>query len=164
MAKTFRRGVTGHDKNGIAIVVSDGEATHLLERDTRPGVRLTNFWISDGTPAEYDGPEDTCTGDFVLHPPTNGSVFRCVEFGPEDPEVMAKVAQVRTTGVVWTHQEFSDEVNGVGAVIEGPDGDVLGAINTYGPDYRFPGERDRKQIAAAVLETARSIGDRIGGA
>jgi len=91
MAKTFRRIVTGHDKNGTAIVVSDAEASHLLERDTRPGVRLTNFWISNGTPAEYDGPEDTCIGDFVLHPPANGSVFRCVEFGPEDPEVMAKV-------------------------------------------------------------------------
>ncbi|MEM9107815.1 MAG: cupin domain-containing protein [Pseudomonadota bacterium] len=91
MAKTFRRVVTGHDENGTAMVVSDADATHLLERESRPGVRLTNFWISDGTPAEYDGPEDTCTGDFVLHPPANGSVFRCVEFGPEDPEVMARV-------------------------------------------------------------------------
>lgn len=91
MAKTFRRVVTGHDENGTAIVVSDADATHFLERESRPGVRLTNFWISDGTPAEYDASEDTCTGDFALHPPANGSVFRCVEFGPEDPDVMAKV-------------------------------------------------------------------------
>lgn len=91
MASTFRRVVTGHDENGVAVVVSDADATHLLERENRPGVRLTNFWISDGTPAEYDGPEETCEGNFVLHPPRGGSVFRCVEFGPEDPEVMAKV-------------------------------------------------------------------------
>jgi quercetin dioxygenase-like cupin family protein len=91
MAHTFRRVVTGHDKNGVAIVVSDDAATHLLQRPNRPGVTLTNFWISDGTPAEYDGPEDTCEGDFVLHPPTHGSVFRCVEFEPEDPEVIARL-------------------------------------------------------------------------
>ncbi|WP_419911341.1 cupin domain-containing protein [Hoeflea sp.] len=91
MAQTFRRVVTGHEAQGKAIVVSDEDATHKLQRPSRPGVTLTNFWISDGTPAEYDGAEETCTGDFVLHPPKDGSVFRCVEFGPEDPEVMAKI-------------------------------------------------------------------------
>ena len=88
MAKEFRRVVTGHDANGKAIVVSDSTATQILERPNRPGVRLTNFWIERGSPAEYDGPEETCTGDFVLHPPPMGSTFRCVEFLPEDPEVM----------------------------------------------------------------------------
>lgn len=91
MAKSFRRVVTGHDENGVAVVVSDEPATQILQRESRPGVTLTNFWISDGTPAEYDGPEETCTGDFILHPPPNGSVFRCVEFEPEDPEVLAKL-------------------------------------------------------------------------
>lgn len=84
----FRRVVTGHDANGKAIVVSDETASQYLERPNRPGVRLTNFWISDCMPAEYDGPDETCVGDFTLHPPRNGSVFRCVEFQPEDPEVM----------------------------------------------------------------------------
>ncbi len=91
MAKSFRRVVTGHDENGVAVVVSDETATQILQRESRPGVTLTNFWISDDTPAEYDGPEETCTGDFILHPPRNGSVFRCVEFEPEDPEVLAKL-------------------------------------------------------------------------
>ena len=44
---------------------------------------------SSGTPAEYDSPPETCIGDFRLPPPANGSVFRCVEFQPEDPEVYA---------------------------------------------------------------------------
>ncbi|MEM1128948.1 MAG: cupin domain-containing protein [Pseudomonadota bacterium] len=62
-----------------------------LERPNGPGVRLTNFWIERGIPAEYDGPTETCTGDFDLHPPNLGSAFRCVEFLPEDPEVLAKL-------------------------------------------------------------------------
>lgn len=91
MAREFRRVVTGHDETGKAIVVSDKTATQYLERPNRPGVRLTNFWIERGSPAEYDGPTETCTGHFVLHPPPNGSTFRCVEFLPENPEVLAKL-------------------------------------------------------------------------
>lgn len=89
--REFRRVVTGHDANGKAIIESDRIATQFLERPNRPGVRLTNFWLSDGTPSEYDGPVETCTGDFVLHPPAQGTVFRCVEFLPEDPEVIARL-------------------------------------------------------------------------
>ena len=89
MAREFRRVVTGHDENGVAVVESDQIATQILRRPSRPGVTLTNFWKTDGMPAEYDGATETCTGNFVLHPPENGSVFRCVEFLPEDPEVMA---------------------------------------------------------------------------
>ena len=89
--RDFRRVVTGHDENGKSVVLSDETATQILERPTRPGVRLTNFWIERGSPAEYDGPEETCTGDFVLHPPPLGSTFRVVEFLPEDPEVIANI-------------------------------------------------------------------------
>jgi len=89
MARRFRRVVTGHDKNGVAIVESDSLATQILQRPNRPGVTLTNFWLSDGSPAEYDSAKETCTGPFILHPPAGGSVFRCVEFEPEDPEILA---------------------------------------------------------------------------
>ena len=92
MHRSYRRVVTGHDKNGAAIIESDQVATQTLERPNRPGVRLTNFWITDQTPAEYDGPTETCLGSLTLKPPARGSVFRCVEFMPEDPEVMAQLS------------------------------------------------------------------------
>lgn len=89
--RVIRRVVTGHDEDGKAVVVSDGAATQILRRDNRPGVTLTNLWLSDGTPAEYDGPLETCEGPLVLHPPKGGCVFRTVEFKPEDPDVLAKL-------------------------------------------------------------------------
>jgi len=89
MAKKFRRIVTGHDEHGVAGIESDKEADHILQRPNRPGVTLTNFWLSQGSPAEYDGATETCEGAFVLQPPEQGSAFRCVEFLPEDPSVMA---------------------------------------------------------------------------
>ncbi|MEK9759892.1 MAG: cupin domain-containing protein, partial [Candidatus Puniceispirillum sp.] len=69
MARNFRRVVTGHDHHGKAIVERDETASQILQRPNRPGVTLTNFWLSDGTPAEYDGATETCTGPFILHPP-----------------------------------------------------------------------------------------------
>ena len=92
MHRSYRRVVTGHDKNGAAIIESDQVATQTLERPNRPGVKLTNFWITDQTPAAYDGPTETCLGPLTLKPPARGSVFRCVEFMPEDPEVMAQLS------------------------------------------------------------------------
>jgi len=88
MAHKIRRVITGHDKEGKAVCVSDEMATEILQRDTRPGVTLTNFWQSKTTPSEYDGAEETLGGPFILHPPKNGSIFRMVEFEPEDPEVL----------------------------------------------------------------------------
>lgn len=88
MAASFRRVVTGHDENGVAVCISDATATNILQRPNRPGVTLTNFWKCDTTPAEYDGAEETLDGPLVLQPPKGGSVFRVVEFEPEDPEVL----------------------------------------------------------------------------
>ncbi len=88
MATSFRRVVTGHDENGRAVCISDNTANNILQRPNRPGVTLTNFWQCNTTPAEYDGAEETVDGPFILHPPKGGSVFRVVEFEPEDPEVM----------------------------------------------------------------------------
>ena len=91
MARPVRRLVTGHDGDGKAICIMDGPAANVLERPNRPGVALTNIWQTDTTPAPIDAEGDPVAGPFVLHPPENGSVFRVIEFGPEDPEVMAKL-------------------------------------------------------------------------
>lgn len=91
MARPVRRLVTGHDENGKAICIMDSAAGNILERPNRPGVALTNIWQTDRTPAPIDAEGDPVAGDFVLHPPQGGSVFRIIEFWPEDPEVLAKL-------------------------------------------------------------------------
>ena len=72
-----------------------------------------------------------------------------------------KMDELGCTGVVWTLQEFSDDVNGVGAPIIGPEGAAIGAVNLYGPDYRFPGDRDVADIATAMTEACARIGARL---
>lgn len=91
MGRKIRRVVTGHDENGVAKVIMDGEATAILQRPNRPGVTLTNLWKADRTPADMELHDDPVEGPLILHPPKNGSVFRIVQFDPEDPEVLAKL-------------------------------------------------------------------------
>jgi mannose-6-phosphate isomerase-like protein (cupin superfamily) len=88
MGRKIRRVVTGHDENGVAKVIMDGDAECILSRPNRPGVTLTNLWQADRTPAQMERHDDPVEGPLVLHPPKNGSVFRIVQFDPEDPEVL----------------------------------------------------------------------------
>jgi len=88
MGRTIRRVVTGHDANGKATVIMDGPAGCILSRPNRPGVTLTNLWQADRTPAPMERRDDPVDGPLILHPPKNGSVFRIVQFDPEDPEVL----------------------------------------------------------------------------
>lgn len=91
MARKIRRVVTGHDENGVATILSDTEASCILQRPNRPGVTLTNLWMNEKTPAIMERQDDPVTGPLLLQPPANGSVFRIVQFDPENPEELQKL-------------------------------------------------------------------------
>jgi quercetin dioxygenase-like cupin family protein len=87
--KPIRRVVTGHDAQGRAIVAMDRPATSVLHRASRPGVALTDLWATSDRPAgRMDG--DPVDRPVVLHPPRGGTVFRIIQFDPEDPGAMAR--------------------------------------------------------------------------
>ncbi len=91
MARSIRRVVTGHDENGVATVISDNRAECILQRPNRPGVTLTNLWMNNKTPAAMERHDDPVDGPLVLQPPADGSVFRIVQFDPENPQELAKL-------------------------------------------------------------------------
>ena len=109
MAKQIRRLVTGHDANGRAICVSDTAASSILSRASRPGVTLTNLWQTEITPAPIAGPDESVDGPLILQPPAGGSVFRIVEFEPEDPETLAQL----------DGRAAFAEMGAAGAIVEG---------------------------------------------
>jgi quercetin dioxygenase-like cupin family protein len=87
--RPIRRVVTGHDEGGRAVVVMDDPAANVLHRPSRPGVALTDLWATSGTPAaRTDG--DPVDRPVVLHPPPGGTVFRIIQFDPEDPGAVAQ--------------------------------------------------------------------------
>jgi len=86
--RPIRRVVTGHDAQGRAVVAMDGPAANVLHRPDRPGVALTDLWATSEKPAaRVDG--DPVDRPVVLHPPPGGTVFRIIQFDPEDPGALA---------------------------------------------------------------------------
>ncbi|KAF0254596.1 cupin domain-containing protein [Pseudomonas putida] len=90
----FRRIVTGHDEAGKAIFIEDEVCPNRHAIKNIPEFATTELWKTSTTPVDNtEGqPIDPAAGAFVLNPPANGSVFRVVEFVPDqvwktDPNV-----------------------------------------------------------------------------
>lgn len=83
MTAKVRRVVTGHDRHGRAIVVSDGVTPIIHHAANRPGYSMNEVWATYGTPAEIDRPGEPTDRPRSLEPPVDGTVCRIVEFPPE---------------------------------------------------------------------------------
>ena len=79
MSKTVRRIVTGHDKDGTAVVIADA----TIDSVTRAaGVASALLWVTDETPADISGSKDRADRTIGVPPPMNGSILRIVDFPP----------------------------------------------------------------------------------
>ena len=84
----IRRVVTGHDKNGKSIVISDGLTPTVIANPLRPGHRSTDVWKTKATPAPITADEPDPTYEpRTTHPPQNGTVIRITELQPESDEL-----------------------------------------------------------------------------
>jgi mannose-6-phosphate isomerase-like protein (cupin superfamily) len=75
----IRRVVTGHDRNGKAVVRIDEIATNVLSN--RPGAQSTVVWATDGWPVDLNREDDISAGVKTTTVP-DGTVFRIVQFDP----------------------------------------------------------------------------------
>lgn len=77
-----RRIVTGHDAEGVSVVVSDGPVpvTRKLPED---GVAFHEVWVTERSPAPIGaGAEDPTAGAITVPPPASGTRIRINEFLP----------------------------------------------------------------------------------
>jgi len=86
MGRKIRRVVTGHDENGTAIIARDGMAENIRIRAAN-GLTSTLLWAEDATPSDNSGNVDKADREIGVAPPDGGSVFRIVEFTPDDMSV-----------------------------------------------------------------------------
>ena len=84
MAERIRRIVTGHDAAGRSVFVADGGAPAVKEMESMPGLVLTDLWRTDDAPADNSGDADAADRPIVLEPPPRGTIFRVVEFPPDE--------------------------------------------------------------------------------
>ena len=84
MEGRVRRVVTGHDKNGKAIVISDGLAPAVRTNPLRPGHVSVDLWKTAASPVILTGEEpDPTAGPKQIHPPRSGTLIRISEIAPE---------------------------------------------------------------------------------
>jgi quercetin dioxygenase-like cupin family protein len=79
MAIQVRRVVTGHDKNGRAVVKIDEVSKNMIS--SRPGQSACVVWTTESFPVNNTGEGDEGLRQ-VGTTLKNGTVFRVVEFGP----------------------------------------------------------------------------------
>lgn len=79
--KPVRRVVTGH-RDGKAVVLYDGAAPNQKLRQAS-GLVSTLLWVTDETPADTGSSADRSQREIGVPPPANGTIFRVVDFPPE---------------------------------------------------------------------------------
>ena len=101
MTVSVRRVVTGHDKNGKAVILIDDKPP-VIQR-TPGGNSNCNLWLTDSTPADASM-KDTVAKIQKVPPPLGGSILRVIEFVPDkdqphpDPREMRKMMGVSLGG------------------------------------------------------------------
>jgi len=97
----IRRVVTGKDASGKAVVLFDGPAANVrVRKDT--GAAATLLWLSEATPADVPRKDDAAAQYAAIPPPSNGTIFRVVEVGPEasiQADYEARLAHARQMGL-----------------------------------------------------------------
>jgi quercetin dioxygenase-like cupin family protein len=74
-----RRVVTGHDAQGRAVVLNDGELTNVTSR--RAAHEAATIWTTQGYPVSNQGEDDASVSE-IGSTVRDGSVFRVVAYGP----------------------------------------------------------------------------------
>lgn len=88
MARPIRRVVTGHDKSGKAVVLSDGAVPVVHSNPMRPGQLSYEVWKTSAMPIPLAAQEPEPTGGKrQLHPAPSGTVFRISEVPPESDAI-----------------------------------------------------------------------------
>jgi hypothetical protein len=88
MSKPVRRVVTGHNEAGKSIFLTDGPAPHVYSRGTA-STAVSELWETGSAPADNSGSTDPTDHPYRLPPPTNGTVFRIIEYPPDKIRIAA---------------------------------------------------------------------------
>jgi DNA-binding IclR family transcriptional regulator len=76
-----------------------------------------------------------------------------------EDELLPRLALAREKGFAWTVDELQVGISSIAAPVRNRKGEVIAAVHCHGPSYRFPGDRDKAEIEAAVVAAARRLSD-----
>ncbi len=79
----FKRVVTGHNQQGLAIVASTGPTPNVFPLSAVPGTVFHELWNSSASPVPLDNASDPTSKPLQLSPGPQGSVIRVVDIPPD---------------------------------------------------------------------------------
>lgn len=95
-AKPPRRIVTGHTKEGVAIIQSDGPTTRNQRVGGDIGPWFYEVWNTQSSPVAIDADSDEPDeASIILAPPKNGTRIRVLDIPPDKPEIYTQTPEER---------------------------------------------------------------------
>jgi DNA-binding IclR family transcriptional regulator len=75
-----------------------------------------------------------------------------------DPDaIRRRSADIRRRGYAWAFDEWLEGISAVAAPVLDSSDNLVAMVSTFGPSYRFPGDRDPDQIGRDLAETGRLL-------
>lgn len=143
------------------VVAEHGNAVCLSQALGERGVRL-ELSVGDRVPLHVISPgkailatwDDERVNQYISECGLTGTTENTIA---DEASLWADIERIRERGFSQSRQEYMGELNGVAAVIDGADGDVLGAIGISGPAHRMQDERFNEQLPELLTGTVREI-------
>jgi quercetin dioxygenase-like cupin family protein len=91
----IRRVVTGHSRDGVAKVLTDGPLTNI--KHGKAGSRVVHVWNTDTMPADIalgEHPEDMGARPHITPPPANGTRLTVIDYPPGNTGAMHRTETV----------------------------------------------------------------------
>ncbi|MEL6981870.1 MAG: IclR family transcriptional regulator [Actinomycetota bacterium] len=145
------------DQTGEAagLSVPIGDTSHGVTQDDAPKPVQAEDWAGRSWPLHQGG-----SGIVVLatEPADRLDDYLTRNRGIDGPELRAKAAAARRSGVSWSHGDYREGLSSVAAPIVDQDGAAVGALYLYGPSYRFPADgADGRQLAKLLIDHATRL-------
>ncbi len=83
MEKKCRRVVTGFNREGDSVVISDSFVNNQMEKNSRPGVSLNNIWRTEIFPNDNSADIQEIDQIFTMFPKSFETICRVSSFEPE---------------------------------------------------------------------------------
>ena len=145
--------------DGAAVYYYDQvDSDHEVQVRDWTGESVDAHVVSSGLVLMAAAPDD------VREPFLAGPLERWTANTETDGDALAaRLERATADGYAWVFEEMSEGLNSVAAPIVNPSGTVIAAVHAHGPSYRFPEGGTQDKIAAAVVETARRVSERLAG-
>lgn len=150
-----------HETAGLSVLAGD-EVLYLDHVQNDNAVQIRD-WTGERTPLHvvssglvflaYEPPARVhAYAKDGMDAPTTNSI------STED-QLTPRLVEAREKGFAWTVDELQIGITSIAAPVRNRKGEVVAAVHCHGPSYRFPGDRDKAEIEAAVVAAARRLSD-----